>query len=81
MYSVHAYFRAIRSNRFKTVYQRCMLLQCFGSSDEASGEVGLGIFAQDVCVCVKVCVTVCVWMCIICFGVSQCTQWASCGGC
>lgn len=51
MYSVHAYFRAIRSNRFKTVYQRCMLLQCFGSSDEASGEVGLGIFVQDVCVC------------------------------
>lgn len=58
MYSVHAYFRAIRSNRFKTVYQRCMLLQCFGSSDEASGEVGLGIFAQDVCVCYSVCVDV-----------------------
>lgn len=31
------------SNRFKSCYQRCMLLQCFGSSDEASGE------ALDLC--------------------------------
>lgn len=27
------------SNRFKNCYQRCVLLQRFGSSDEASGEV------------------------------------------
>ncbi len=40
VYRLHAYFIAIWSNRFKTHYQRCMLLQCFGSSDEASGEVG-----------------------------------------
>lgn len=36
------------SNRFKKCYQRCMLLQWFGSSDEASGEA-----VKSLCVCVS----------------------------
>lgn len=58
VYSVHAYFRATRSNGFKSVYQRCMYAAAFGSSDEASREVGLAISAGCVCYSVGGCVCV-----------------------
>lgn len=75
VYSLHAYFMAIWSNRFKIHYQRCMLLQYFGSSDEASGEAAWGIYVHRECVtapCVCVCLFVCIWM--ICFRGRWCLE-------
>ena len=68
VYSLHAYFIAIGSNRFKTHYQRCMLCCVLAPVMKPLERWVRYLCAK--CLCYSVCVCIC----IICLRGSQCLK-------